>query len=425
MSKEVLIIGAGACGLIAGKLLSEKGYLVTILESRNRPGGRIFSDVKSFPTIAEYGAEFIHGDQPFTLTLARESDTALVELSGKWYEFREGKVQKSQMFDGHWEEMLAKLNTLDSDTDLGSFIEDNFSDPRYKDLREGVRKFVEGYDAADMNKVSAFALRDEWSESEEAKQYRLRDGYGKIINFLEDRIRENGGTILYSCVVNKVNWSPSKVTLETSDGKLVRGERVIITVPVGVLQKGAITFSPELPYRRDIFNKIGFGGVIKFLFEFSPLFWRDVVSTRFKDLAFILSDAEIPTWWVGADNACVLIGWWAGPSTLREKLGEEELLSKARQSLQYILDCGIEELQGAVAQAKVIDWVHDPFSAGAYAYAMVNSANARKTLGIPVDDTLYFAGEALYDGTAMGTVEAALVSGRDVARKISGLREDE
>ncbi|HET7179358.1 MAG TPA: FAD-dependent oxidoreductase, partial [Chryseosolibacter sp.] len=63
-------------------------------------------------------------------------------------------------------------------------------------------------------------------------------------------------------------------------------------------------------------------------------------------------------------------------------------------------------------------WVADPFAGGAYAFATVETPNARALLTRPVQDTLYFAGEALYSGPAMGTVEAALVSGREVAARM-------
>jgi monoamine oxidase len=65
-----------------------------------------------------------------------------------------------------------------------------------------------------------------------------------------------------------------------------------------------------------------------------------------------------------------------------------------------------------------VNWVSDPYSYGAYAYTTVETVEARRVMLTPIADTLYFAGEAFYEGTAMGTVEAALVSGKQVAAKI-------
>jgi monoamine oxidase len=190
MSKEILIVGAGASGLIAGKLLAEKGYLVTIIESRDRIGGRIFSDSKTFSFPVEYGAEFIHGDLPFTMSLARESNSNVTVSGGKWYQMRQGKIEQSELFDDQWEEMLRVLNELKTDTNIEAFLQENFYDQKYADFRKGVKSFVEGYDAADTHKVSAFALREEWSESDDAKQYRIDGGYERILNFIADEIRK-------------------------------------------------------------------------------------------------------------------------------------------------------------------------------------------------------------------------------------------
>lgn len=422
MSKEVLIIGAGACGLLAAKLLVQKGFLVTIIEGRNRVGGRIFTETDVSGNVAELGAEFIHGDQPFTLALAKECGAEVSELSGKWYQVRNGKVEESELFDGQWEEMIKKMNDLTEDIDLASFLNTHYAGVEHAELRESVRGFVEGYDAAEMDKASVFALREEWAESDEAPQYRLAGGYGKLIDYLRKSITNLGGSILLSTEVVGIEWSKRRVSLETADGRIVKGERVVITIPIGVLQRDTLRFSPELPYRKDIFNKIGFGGVIKFVVHFSEKFWESVVRKRFGDLAFIVSDAEVPTWWIGHEGQPGLTGWWGGPSTIRQEDDEATLMNKAFQSLCYILDCSMDELQKSVLKSRSINWVQDSFSRGAYAYATVNSAQARKILSIPIEDTLYFAGEALYSGSAMGTVEAALVSGREVSNRISGLR---
>jgi monoamine oxidase len=70
---------------------------------------------------------------------------------------------------------------------------------------------------------------------------------------------------------------------------------------------------------------------------------------------------------------------------------------------------------------RVINWGADPFARGAYAYATVGASAAQEILNQPIDDTLYFAGEALYAGPHIGTVEAALVSGKNAAQKIVGV----
>jgi monoamine oxidase len=78
----------------------------------------------------------------------------------------------------------------------------------------------------------------------------------------------------------------------------------------------------------------------------------------------------------------------------------------------------ISDLKGNLLSSKIFNWTMDPYTRGSYSYSTLHTGKARKVLMEPVDNTLFFAGEALYDGTEMGTVEAALTSGRDVAFKI-------
>ncbi len=422
MSKETLIVGAGAAGLLAAKMLAESGHLVTIIESRARAGGRIFSSNEVFSSTVEFGAEFIHGELPLTLELARDAGAEVVEQKGKWYQVKRGEISEAELFDHEWEQMLQKLDDVEKDVPLAVFMDEHFPDSDYRGLRENVKQFVEGYDAADLSKVSSLALREEWKESDDSIQFRITGGYRKIVDYLLEQIHRSGGSVLYSSRVTKVSWSRSKVTLELADGRAIKGERVIITVPLGVLQNGGIAFAPDLPFRKDTFNKIGFGGVIKFVIEFTPAFWDIVIRSKFSQLGFVLSDAEIPTWWRLEGESPILAGWWAGPDTSKAQLAEEELLEKAYRSLSYLFSCARNELDNGVVRARVVDWLNDINAQGAYAYATVSTNNARSTLTIPVEETVYFAGEALYNGPAIGTVEAALVSGRDVARRVASLR---
>ena len=83
----------------------------------------------------------------------------------------------------------------------------------------------------------------------------------------------------------------------------------------------------------------------------------------------------------------------------------------------YLLACSEFELQKRVRAIKIIDWTSDPFAGGAYAYRSVGAKGALAIVANPVEDTLYFAGEAYHDGAAMGTVEAALESSEDLVKR--------
>lgn len=415
---HIIIIGAGASGLMAAATLLEDNHAVTIVEARDRIGGRIHTGFGKFSLPVEEGAEFMHGQQPLTKKLADEAGCELVLLSGNRFHLSDGILKKGDFFDEHWEDLTRELGRLRQDTDLASFLEKHFNEAKYNGLRKNVEAFVEGYDAADLHRVSAIALGEEWSESDDEHQYHIRGGYGKLMLHLEKKLESLGGTLSLSSPVSRIDWAPGKVKVHT-DKLVLEGNKLIITVPLGVLQRRAITFNPGLPAHEEAFRKMGFGGVIKFLLEFKTAFWEDRIARPFKDAAFIFSDAAVPTWWSQLpDRTPLLTGWLGGPATRNINHEPDALLQKALQSLQHIFQTGTSEIQDQVRQWHVTDWSGDPYTYGAYAYPTVEGRKSFAFISQPLRETIYFAGEAFYNGPAMGTVEAALVSGKAVAGEV-------
>ncbi len=92
---EIIVIGAGATGLMAAYELTKAGKRVIILEARNRTGGRIHTlDDTSFFKYAELGAEFVHGDLPVTLKVLKEAGIELMPASGEMWHYNDGKFSK-------------------------------------------------------------------------------------------------------------------------------------------------------------------------------------------------------------------------------------------------------------------------------------------------------------------------------------------
>ncbi len=416
---HVLIIGAGASGLMAACTLIEKNHTVTLIEARDHIGGRIHTLNTGFSLPMEAGAEFIHGDLPLTLSLIEESKSVITVLKGNRYQRWKGEWQTGNPLEEDWSKLDHALKDLKTDTDMTSFLEQHFDKERYKDLYDRVKGYVEGYDIADMDRVSAMALKEEWEEGDDELQYHITGGYIRLISFLEDKLKAAGTSILLSAPVKEIQWSAGKVNVVTHDGKIIAGDKVIVTVPLGVLQKGALRFTPSLPEHDQAFAKMGFGGVIKFLFEFRTAFWENKVNTPLKEMAFLFSDAQVPTWWTQLpDKTPLLTGWLGGPSSLKITTDKESLYQIALRSLSTILNYPVSDIEKEILNYHIADWVSDPYAHGAYAYTTVETPAARKQISQPVNDTIYFAGEAFYEGTAMGTVEAALTSGKEVAEKM-------
>lgn len=412
---DVIIIGAGICGLATARKLLEQGKRVTLVEARDRIGGRIHTLFKPFSHPTEEGAEFIHGQQPVTMQLLKEAGGGEVRRKGNHYRLADGDVQKGDMMDEQWAAFFGKLGTLKTDVTLDHFLHKHFSGTEFENLRNGVRHYAEGFDIADTHRVSAMALREEWLHTDDEDQYHISGGYHTLIGFLEKKVREHGGVIQLSSAVETIKWKPGSVIVVTSD-KTFEGNAAIITVPLGVLQQRKIRIEPPLTSHQKAIDAMGYGGVIKFLLEFKEKFWESG-PRKLTDTSFIFSDAEIPTWWTqNPESGSLLTGWLGGPSTLSTNRDTDALFNKAIRSLEYITKCSAAEVTSQLKQWHIADWLSDPYSLGAYSFPTILTKDAVSLLSHPVDETLHFAGEAFDDGTSGGTVEAALASAEKVVR---------
>ncbi|TFF36288.1 flavin monoamine oxidase family protein [Mucilaginibacter psychrotolerans] len=431
MKNTVLIIGAGAAGLMAAHALAKAGKKVTVLEARKRIGGRIhtLSD-ESFFKHTELGAEFIHGDLPVTLALLKEANLPYRPASAEMMRYENGSFDGGQGIIEDWDLLIDKLSQLQTDISINDFLLQEFPGDKYQDLRTSVWNFVSGYDTADPCLASAFALRNEWEHDEMDAQHRIDGGYGRLMNYLASNCKANGGEIILNAVVKEIRWEAGKVTAIATDGDEYQGAQLLIAMPLGVLKAaagelGAISFSPAIPAHSQAMQQMGFGSVIKILFEFTEPFWldsrsEDIAGKSIKEMGYLFSDEEIPTWWTQMpEQSNVLTGWIGGPAAAEKATLPDEVISQqALQSLANIFKQDVAELKDKLLASRIMNWTTDPFTRGSYGYDTVEAPEARKVLCTPVDDTIYFCGEYLYDGTAMGTVEAALSSGADVAKKM-------
>jgi len=414
--QELIIVGAGAAGLMAALELADD-FTITILEARAVTGGRIRSHPSSLaPVVIESGAEFIHGKLPITFKLLKKADIDRVAVKGKFYRKRMGEWEKQKEFIEGWDGLLGNMRSPDHDMTLAEFLDIYYNNEVHAELRRHIISYAEGFDVADIQKATVKALYEEWSH-EEDKFYRIPSGYGSLISYMEKECERKGCAILTNQLVKQIDWERGEVSVLTERGDQYRATKAIITIPIPALQQAAgnasINFTPPLDTYVKAANAIGTGPVIKVVILFRKRFWE-------KDMGFVFSEEIFPTWWTQLpDKTPLLTGWVGGPTADRlGKHSEEDIFEKALQSLAGIFDKRIDELKNSIVESYVFNWVNDIYSQCAYSFDMPETPPARKLLCTPVDNTLFFAGEALYDGESPGTVEAALASGKDAAKKL-------
>lgn len=417
ISEHIVIVGAGAAGLMGARELARAGKRVTILEARDRCGGRIHPlPASQFGYPADGGAEFVHGEAPVTRGLAREAGLSVQAIGGTQWSFDGTEFSRESPRDPYDEKLHAALRDLTEDLTVGDFLRRHFAGPEHARLRHAVERVVEGYDAADPERASTLALRDEWMNEGHATQARIDGGYGGPIDFLATECRKSGAAIHLGAVVSAIEENDGKLAIRCDGGAVQICDRVILTVPLPLLREIALPAAARA--QAAAADDIGFGSVIKILLRFTRPWWREQ-RQELADMLFLLSDETIPVWWTRQpDQHPVLTGWFGGPRTAElSHLDPHGLIDAGISSLAAIFRVPREEIARDLVAAAAANWAHDPFARGAYSWATPRTRAAQESLA-RADGPVLFSGEALYRGRDMGTVEAALVSGLETAGMI-------
>ncbi|HVH81606.1 MAG TPA: NAD(P)/FAD-dependent oxidoreductase, partial [Stellaceae bacterium] len=314
---HVVVVGAGAAGLMAARELARAGKRVTVLEARNRCGGRIWPlSVEEFGYPAEAGPEFIHGAARVTRELMREAGLHLSRRGGRRWSIQEGTWLPTERRLPEADRFYRALRDVTVDLPIAEFLEQRFGGPQHDELRRRILRTVQGYDAADPYRASTLALRDEWLAEDEGEGGRIAEGYGALIDFLAADCRERGGAIRFGAEIVALDRSGGRVVARCRNGEAVEVDAAVLTVPLPVLSEIEL---PEMARERAaVAADIGFGNVVKFLFCFRSRWWAKQQELDLADLSFVLSDAPVPTWWTQypAEHP-VLTGWYAGPRAER------------------------------------------------------------------------------------------------------------
>lgn len=429
MDADAIVIGAGAAGLAAARVLARRQARVVLLEARDRIGGRVWS--KPGPrsiTPAELGAEFIHGPALQTFALLREAGTAGVDTAGESWTCEDGALVCDDDEFLSATDLFASVFDLPNDESVDVFLRRFGDDEAERERARNARAFVEGFEAADPALASALSIANELRSGVDSLSARPIGGYGPLLERIRTDAESAGVEMRLRTKVTRVAWQRGRVSVDTVDTAGVRqtlqARVAIVTLPIGVLRHPApendVAFEPALPSStRAAIGRIEMGHVVKVVLSFKTPFWERIADGRYRDAGFFYVENEpIATYWTQLPVRSELIVAWAGGprATALRACNEDERIELALRGLSAIFG-DAETVRREFSTASTHDWIGDPYSRGAYSYVAVGGIEAREALAQPIDAALFFAGEATAAAGEGGTVNGAMASGERAAER--------
>lgn len=425
---DVVVIGAGAAGLAAARELADHKLSVLVLEARDRIGGRV-NTMRPHGNVApvESGAEFVHGLPEVALRLAEQGRVKLLAVDDDHAMVGRGYGQRAS--SQHWQGIGHVLQQHHDAPSVRQALEQAHHQGHISDLeRHEITGYVEGFYASRADSVSAQAIADfESDDVGGGPSWRIVDGYDRLIEAIGAPVP----SILLDSVVNEVRWQPGQVRVSSQSRAgfvrtAVQARACIVTLPIGVLhargQPGAVSFQPSLPPSKlASIEAFEMGPAQKLVLGLrAPLSrlrtgWGPHLPTWFHDW-----HQPWPTFWTYQPmrNVPAVVAWAGGTSADRlRELSPGQQVQSAVACLARALGLTLEAMQSLVSGWWSHDWCADPYCRGAYAFVRAGREQAARSLPEPVQQTLFFAGEATHAQRA-GTVDGAIESGLRAAREV-------
>lgn len=423
---SVIVIGAGMAGLAAARSLQRQGYRVLVLEGRDRIGGRVWSDrtLKGIPL--DLGASWIHGitGNPLSnITRAAGIRTIPTDYDNLIRHQTEGQVlteSEDISVDVLFTKLMNQLEELrhqreqqgEHDISLQTAIDMvmpalNLNAAQKNVLNYAINSTIEHEYASDIAQLSL----NYWDDGEgfAGGDVLFPDGYDQVIEAIAAPL-----TIRLNHVVEQIAYDDRGVRVQTSQGNF-EAAAAIVTLPLGVLKRGSVVFSPALPtHKQNAIRKLGMGVLNKVYFHFPDVFWDEdaemlgYIAERKGEWSEFLSLYRYT-------QHPVLLGFNAGAYGLAiESLPDQAIVAAGMTVLRRLYGAVPEPLNVLITR-----WNADPLAGGSYSsIAPGATPGDRDRLAEPVGRTLFFAGEATSRAHA-ATVHGALLSGERAAAQVA------
>lgn len=404
---DVVVVGAGAAGLSAAKALQARGLSVIVLEADSHVGGRCITDTTTFSTPFDRGGSWLHS-APIN-PLARLAETGGESLhkapwDWSWVHTPDGPLQAADMpaYRCYQDTMWEKINQAGrgaTDMPVATALPPS-------PWRDTAKHWVEQMLGGDADVTSAVDVH----RYDDAKgDWLVAGGLGAFIRRLHSDVQ-----VRLNCPVTKIDYSGAGVRATTPLG-VVQAKRLVLTVSTGVLAAEKIAFIPALPAeKRKAVGLLPMGLLNKVGIEFDPG-WAGAHQGQMADYA-AGGDAFCSVLF-GFYDTSLAVGFLAGRHGDQvEAAGPGAATDFCLQGLRAIFG---QDIAKHIRRTDETAWRSNPHTLGAYSYAKPTGADARAILAAPLDDRLFFAGEATMPD-AYATVHGAWRSGVIAADAVAG-----
>ncbi len=411
-TKSVLVVGAGMAGLAAARSLADAGWPVRLIEARDRIGGRVHTN-RDWGVPLEMGASWIQGarDNPLTdLANQAQVQTVATDYDEVAKLAVDPRLQPLDYREKPWRRFVERARDEVDGGSLGSAVDaaatsEELSGSERAQLAYYVNTEIEDEYAADASQLSAMTF--DTGRYTGGPQVIIPSGYDAL-----PRLLANGLPIALNTPVTAVTRRAGSVTVRCGDTTF-DGPAAIVTVPLGVLKSGAITFDPPLPEgHAQAVNALGFGVLSKSFFRFDRRTWQH-------ENAFYQYLGTRPGMWAQ---------WFtmptaAGPIVLAFNAGDRgrsvessspnDLIASALPIARQLFGDSTSPVE-----VRTSSWTTDRYARGAYSFHSPGSGlDDRRQLQEPIGDRLYLAGEAIGVNNP-ATVHGAVLSGQYAAAEL-------
>jgi monoamine oxidase len=428
---DVIIVGCGPAGIAAAidfQRTSNVNYV--ILEARDRIGGRAVTDTSTFGAHipVDLGAQWIHHYRPENPLYDYEqaddkhernyrfifstNTTSIFDIDGQ--PFTNESIEQAERIVDELCQDIRTLSHQATDRSMFDMIETTLikygtTHPKMKRLIELYFSFIEQYEAANLDQLSAKSyLKSDDNMME--NNLALPDGFGTFVKAMTGRYKL---PIELNSIVTCVDASNSDgiVRLTTADRRTLLCKYVLVTVPLGCLKKSTIEFLPCLPtWKQDAIDRMGFGLSNKIFLQFPRIFWNRQWSM------FFTASTRYRTILCHADVGMLLVMVCARVAYELEDMSDADVVDDIMLMLRTIFS---NEDVPQPQRYLITRWNSDRFACGSYASFSVGTNNQTLIdLARDCHERIYWAGEHTnYDGT-IGCVDSAFESGQREAKRL-------